>query len=189
MTDKEITDALWNREEAGLVAVMALCGARCRRIAGNILPERDAEEVVADTWLKIWQSVPPNRPQSYIAYACRITRNLAVNRYHHSKAACRRAGVLVDWEALTENPDLFETAAAADPTAQALEASELSAAVDRFLRALPKEDRVLWIRRYVYLESGDSLAAALHRSRGYIHVKLHRLRGKLMRYLKEEKWI
>ena len=39
MTDKEITDALWNREEAGLAAVMALCGARCRRIAGNILPE------------------------------------------------------------------------------------------------------------------------------------------------------
>lgn len=187
MTDKEITDALWRREEAGLAAVMELCGPGCRRIAGNILPEGDAEEVVADTWLKIWQSVPPNRPVSIAAYACRITRNLAVNRYHRNRAACRRPEALVDWAELTENPDLFETVSAADPTAEAVEAAETARAVDRFLRTLPKEDRVLFVRRYVYLEDGETLARTMGLSRGHIRVKLHRLRKKLRQMLEKEK--
>jgi len=187
MTDKEITDALWNRDEAGLAAVMELCGSRCRRIAGNILPEADAEEVTADTWLKIWQTIPPNRPVSLAAYACRITRNLAINRYHHSKAARRNTDILTDWTELTENPDLFETVSAADPTAEAAEAKELAHAIDRFLRTLPKEDRVLFVRRYVYLDTAEDLAETLHMTKGHIHVKLHRIRKRLMNYLKEEK--
>ena len=189
MTDTEIIEALWNRDEAGLSAVMSLCGARCRKIAGNIMPPADAEEVVADTWLKIWQSVPPNRPVSIAAYACRITRNLAINRYYHNKAACRRPEVLTDWEALTENPDLFETVQAADPTAESLEAAETAAAIDRFLRTLPEVDRVLFVRRFVYLEDTDALAERLCLTKGHIHVKLHRLRKKLRQMLEEEKLI
>ncbi|MBR4961971.1 MAG: sigma-70 family RNA polymerase sigma factor [Clostridia bacterium] len=187
MTDKEITDALWNREEAGLAAVMELCGSRCRKIAGNILPDTDAEEVVADTWLKIWQTIPPNRPVSLAAYACRITRNLAVNRYHHNKAARRTTDVLTDWETLTENPDLFETVQAADPVAESVQARELAQGIDRFLRMLPKEDRVLFVRRYVYLDTAEDLAETLHLTKGHIHVKLHRIRKRLMNYLMEEK--
>ncbi len=187
MTDTEILEALWNRDEAGLAAVMELCGARCRKIAGNILQPADAEEVVADTWLKIWQSVPPNRPVSLAAYACRITRNLAINRYHRNKAACRTTDVLTDWEALTENPDLFVAISAADPTAQSMEAAELAAEVDRFLRTLPEVDRVLFVRRFVYLEDTDALAERLCLTKGHIHVKLHRLRKKLRQMLEEEK--
>ena len=116
MTSDEIIKTIWCRDEAGLTAAMEHCGGLCRRIAGNILPEPDAEEVVADTWLQLWNSIPPNRPVSLTAYACRITRNLAVNRYHYNKAACRTREVLTDWEELTENPDLFETVSAADST-------------------------------------------------------------------------
>ncbi|MBE6615734.1 MAG: sigma-70 family RNA polymerase sigma factor [Ruminococcaceae bacterium] len=187
MTDREITEALWRRDEAGLAAVMELCGGRCRKIAGNILPDSDAEEVVADTWLKIWQSIPPNRPESIAAYACRITRNLAINRYYHNKAARRRPEALTDWMELTENPDLFETVQAADPTAESAEAAETAAAIDRFLRTLPVEDRVLFVRRFVYLEDTDALAQRLHLTKGHIHVKLHRLRKKLRQMLEEEK--
>lgn len=189
MTNEEIIDALWKRDEAGIAAAMEQYGAMSRRITRNILPEADAEEVAADVWLKLWDSVPPNRPASMGAYVCRITRNLALNRYHHNKAACRTPEALVDWTELTENPDLFETVSAADPTAESAEAAELSAAIDCFLRTLPREDRVLFVRRYVYLEETDTLAQAMHMTRSHIHVKLHRIRKRLLHYLKEEKWI
>ena len=189
MTSEEITEAIWNREEAGLAAAMEYCGGLCGRIAKNILPPADAEEVVADTWMRLWNSIPPNRPVSLRAYACRITRNQAVNRYHRNKAACRTPDVLTDWEELTENPDLFETVSAADPTAESAVSAELAEAVDRFLRGLKKEDRVLFIRRYVYLEDGDALAKHCGISRAHVHVKLHRIREKLKKYLKEGKYI
>ena len=189
MTSEEITEAIWNREEAGLAAAMETCGGLCGRIAQNILSPADAEEVVADTWMRLWNSIPPNRPVSLAAYACRITRNLAVNRYHHNKAACRRPDVLTDWAELTENPDLFETVSAADPTAELAEAKELAGAIDTFLRGLKKEDRVLFLRRYVYLEDGDTLAKHYGINRKHVHVKLHRIREKLKNYLREEKYL
>ena len=184
MTSEEITEAIWNREEAGLAAAMEICGGLCGRIAQNILSPADAEEVVADTWMRLWNSIPPNRPVSLCAYACRITRNLAVNRYHHNKAACRRPDVLTDWAELTENPDLFETVSAADPTAESAEAKELAGAIDTFLRGLKKEDRVLFLRRYVYLESVASLASRFHLKENHIAVKLYRARKKLKKVLR-----
>ena len=187
MTSKEITDALWRREEAGLAALMEQYGPLCRKIAGNILPAADAEEVVADVWFRVWNTVPPHRPVSLAAYVCRITRNLAINRYYHNKAARRRPEALTDWTELTENPDLFETVQASDPTAESAEAAETAAAIDRFLRTLPVEDRVLFVRRFVYLEDTDALAKRLHLTKGHIHVKLHRLRKKLRQMLEEEK--
>lgn len=189
MTNEEMVDALWRRDEAGLAAVMEACGAYCRRIAGNLLSPADAEEVVADVWMKLWNAIPPHRPDSMAAFACRITRNLAVNRYRKNRAACRNTDALVDWEELTENPDLFETVSAADPTAEQVEAAELSRAIDAFLRTLKQEDRVLWIRRYVFLEDGDSLAKRFGMSRGYVHVRLHRIRDKLKTYLEEGKYL
>ena len=185
MTTEEITDAMWRRDENALTAVMEQYGTLCSRIAGNILPSADAEEVVADTWMQIWNSIPPTRPASMMAYACRITRNLAINRYRRNKAACRTPEALVDWAALTENPDLFETAPAADPTAESIEAAELARAVDHFLRTQTKEDRVLFVRRYVYLEDGDALAGRCGKSRRYVHVRLHRIRKRLKKYLEE----
>ena len=189
MTNEEIVNALWNREEDGLAAAMEQCGPYCRRIARNILLPTDAEEVVSDTWMRLWSTIPPNRPASLVAYACRITRNLAVNRYHHNKAACRRPDMLTDWAELTENPDLFETVSAADPTAESAEAKELAGAIDTFLRDLKKEDRILFIRRYVYLEDGDTLANRSGINRRHVHVKLHRIREKLKNYLREGNYI
>ncbi len=187
MTSKEITDALWRREEAGLAALMEQYGPLCRKIAGNILPAADAEEVVSDVWFRVWNTVPPHRPVSLAAYVCRITRNLAINRYHRSRAACRTPDALVDWAELTENPDLFETVSAADPTAETAEAAELARAIDRFLRNLEPEDRVLFLRRYVYLDDTDALAKAVGIRSGTVRVRLHRLRKRLRKYLEEEK--
>lgn len=60
MTSEEIIRRLWDRDETVLGEIIAACGPLCRKIAGNILPSpEDAEEVTADTWLRVWNSIPP----------------------------------------------------------------------------------------------------------------------------------
>ena len=45
-------------------ATQAAYGAYCRAIALRILgSEEDTEECLADVWLRVWNAVPPERPE------------------------------------------------------------------------------------------------------------------------------
>ena len=48
---------------------------------------RDSEECVSDTWLTLWNQIPPKKPNPFKAYICRIIKNLSLKRYeyHHAK--------------------------------------------------------------------------------------------------------
>ena len=60
MEDVEIINLLWQREEMGLLELERKYRAYCNAIAMNILQSaEDAEECVSDTWMKIWNSIPP----------------------------------------------------------------------------------------------------------------------------------
>ncbi len=183
MTQEEIIAGLWMKNEDALEMMIRQYTPLCRKIAGGLLGREDTEEVLADTWMRVWDSIPPNRPASLGAYAGRITRNLTVNRYRMNHAACRDSDVLTDWEALTESPELFETVQYADPVAETVEEAALMEAVTAFLKTLKQNDRVLFVRRYYFLEDGNTLADLFGTNPHHIHVKLARLREKLRRYL------
>lgn len=189
MTQEEIIDGIESKNEEALDALIRQYTPLCRKIAGNLLGREDAEEVLADTWMRVWDSIPPNRPASLGAYVGRITRNLAVNRYRMNHAACRDSDVLTDWEALTESPDLFDTVQHADPVAETVEEAALMEAVAAFLETLKHDDRVLFIRWYYFLEDGNTLAALFGTNPHHIHVKLARLREKLRRYLERRHFL
>ena len=98
-----IIERLWRRDETVLADLAEAFGKLCRRIAANILHNReDSEEVVNDTWLRVWDSIPENRPDSLTAYTGRITRNLALSRFRQEHAACRNRDLEMPWEELTE---------------------------------------------------------------------------------------
>ena len=79
--DKRILKLLWDRQERGLEEMAAAYGQRLYGIAYNILGNRhDAEECVNDTYMALWNTIPPQRPDPLIAYACRVGRNIALNR-------------------------------------------------------------------------------------------------------------
>jgi len=190
MTNGDLIERLLRRDESVIGEVIALCEKMCRRIAWNILDcAEDTEEVLNDTWLKVWESIPPNRPTSLIAYTGRLTRNLALNRYRHTHRACRSRDALIDWETLTENPHLFEETVIEDPVAETVEAIELSRAIADFLRTLPTEERVLFIRRYWMLEDNDAISEGMGLRRGTVNVKLHRIRQQLRKYLERGNYL
>ena len=88
--DKRILKLLWDRQERGLEEMAAAYGQRLYGIAYNILGNRhDAEECVNDTYLALWNTIPPQRPDPLIAYACRVGRNIALNRLRSDSAQKR----------------------------------------------------------------------------------------------------
>ena len=75
----------------------------CTAIAGGILADRaDVEEVVADVWMQVWSSIPPNRPEHLRLYVGRIAQNLALNRLRDGRAAKRGGGADAVLEELSE---------------------------------------------------------------------------------------
>ena len=72
------------------------------------------------------------------------------------------------------------------PTELKLEAKELSAAINRFLHSLNREDRFLFVRRYWYADSVSDLAAMTNGSPNRISVRLFRIREKLKKTLMKE---
>ena len=101
MEDKQIISLFFQRSEQALIQIKEKYHALCLSIARRILPdERDAEECVGDVLLKIWNSIPPEQPDSLCAYLSRITRNTALDRYSYNHAEKRSTALTGAYEEL-----------------------------------------------------------------------------------------
>lgn len=184
MDEKQIINLLFARSENALTELSSKYGRLCTQLAANIVNDRqDAEECVNDTWLGVWNSIPPNNPESLISYVCRLTRNIAVKRYRHNTAAKRNSSydVVLD--------ELSECLASSQDVESEVNESLLTETIEGFLDSLKQIDRVLFIRRYYFSDSYAEIAAQCGLSEKNVSVKLTRLRNKLRNYLKERDYI
>lgn len=182
MDDNQIITLFLARDEQAIEAAQREYGAYCAAIAQNILDDRGAaEECVNDTWLKCWQSIPPQRPKSLKSFAGRIARNLALS-LRRAENAQKRGGGQVQL-ALDE---LSEVVSGGDTPEGALDRQAFRAALDGFLADLPERNRKLFLRRYWYLDSVEALARRFSMSRTQVTTTLHRLRQRLRVHLQQE---
>ena len=181
MEDSDIIQLYWDRSERAIAETSGKYGSFLWRIAWNILKSHgDAEECVNDTYLCVWNSVPPQQPNPLMTYVCSITRNLALKKYHASAAVKRNSYydvALEELETCLSVPDTAETA---------FSAKELAELLNRFLGALDRENRVIFLRRYWYADSVSAIAIRLRMSDNQVSVRLHRIRKKLKAYLRKE---
>ena len=64
MEDGEIVRLFFERSEQAVAEAMAKYKGYCTKIALNILYSReDAEECVNDAFMKLWEQIPPNKPE------------------------------------------------------------------------------------------------------------------------------
>ena len=182
MDDNEIIGLFFARDEGAIEAASREYGAYCAAIARGILDDQGAaEECVNDTWLKCWQTIPPQRPKSLKGYAGRIVRNLALSALR-AETAQKRGGGQVQL-ALDE---LSEVVSGGETPEGALDRQAFRAALDGFLAGLPERDRNLFLRRYWYLDSVEQLAKRFRMSRTHVTTTLHRLRQRLRVHLQQE---
>lgn len=181
MTDRQIISLFFARSEDAISALREKYGKLCRHVAMNILhSESDAEECESDTYLRVWDTVPPTDPDPLSPYVLRITRNLALDRYRYNHAARRYSGGDAP---LSEMEDILTTSCGAESEAMR---GELARCISDFLRKLRPEERKLFVRRYWYGEDMAALAGLFGLSENSAAVKLYRIRQKMKTYLEKE---
>lgn len=174
MDDTRIIALFWQRDECAVMEFTAshkrLCICAANEITGNL---HDAEECFNDTCMALWNTIPPQKPESLRAYALRICKNFALNLVK-AKSRQKRSAVLVELdECITENlPDM--------------ELSEIGATIDRFMETLPKREAVIFIRRYNCSQPIKDIAASFGMTENQVSKILAKLRKKLQKHLEKE---
>ena len=181
LKDHEIIDLFFERSEQAITELICKYGAATKKVASNILHNKqDIEECISDTYLHIWNRIPPETPQHLGAYVCRIARNVCLKRYHSDAALKRNSHYDVALE------ELEGTIPALSTVETEYDAKELTEYLNRFLEGLRLEDRYLFLRRYWYGDGITEIARNLNIPPHTASVRLFRLRQKLLTHLQKE---
>ena len=178
MTDGQIIDLLFRRSEAAIAGLQEKFGGLCKSIVSNILTDsRDIEECVSDTYLRVWNAIPPQKPDRLDAFLARIARNIALDRYDYNTAGARSANLTL----------AFEELAGCLPTGGSQENQvQFRQFINAFLRGLPMMTRIIFIRRYWYGESIAQIAEAFEYSEEKVKSTLFRTRNKMRQAMIKE---
>lgn len=180
MEDQRIIALLFARAEQALTALSEKFGKRLFATAKNILgDDGDAEESVSDTYLAIWNAIPPARPDPLTGYVLRVGKNTALKHLRRRTALKRQSNYELS---LDELGDILPE----NTLEQAIDARLLGQAIDQFLSTLSPEQRRLFLRRYWFGDSIPELSRALHVTENTVSVRLHRIRSQLRTYLNKE---
>ena len=180
MTDIQIIELYWNRNEDAIKETDAVYGRKLHTLADRIVQNfEDAQECVSDTYLKTWETIPPKRPEYFFAYIAKICRNFALGVLDW-KGAAKRKGEMV---ALTQEMEMCIP----DPQHERkMESEELGRLLNVFLESLSYENRVIFLRRYWYLDTVAEIANRYGFSESKVKTQLHRTRTKLHAFLAKE---
>lgn len=183
MEDREIIDLFFKRDEEGILRLEEQYKAYCGKIASQILSQReDVEEVLNDTWLSAWNAIPPERPSFLKAYCAKITRNAAINRVKMLGAKKRACDSFTESiEELADNVSL-----STNNVEEHIAEEDLVQAINTFLRALKKETRIFFVRRYFYHDDIKEIAERYGVTESKVKVSLHRTRNELKKKLQDE---
>ena len=180
MDDKTILDLLWQRSEQAIDALMERFGALLNRICMNILGNtQDAQECVSDTYLAVWNAIPPKRPQPLSPFVCRTGKNIALNRLRSNTAQKRNS----QYDLSLEELEPYLGTAALDETVSARELGEL---INGFLKTVKQDNRNIFLRRYWFGDSVITIASEMGMTENAVSVRLNRTREQLRDYLQKE---
>lgn len=181
MEDEKIIELYWERNQTAIAETEQKYGRYCGRIADNILYDReDVEECLNDTWLRAWNSMPEERPSILSAFLGAITRNLSLDRYRKKHAAKRGNGAV---SYIYE--ELSDCVSRTEPQVQ-VEFEELVHGINAFLQGLEEEHRVIFVRRYWYMDGIAAIAERFGISESKVKSSLFRSRKKLQEHLLRE---
>ena len=180
MEDSKIIELLFARNEDGIKHMDDTYGRRLFVLADNIVKnDQDAEESVSDTYMKVWDTIPPKRPMYLFAYLAKICRNFALKKLDWKAATKRNAEVV----SLTQEMESCIPDVARD---RELESRELGRILDAFLRTLSDENQMVFLRRYWYVDTIAEIAARYGISESAVQMRLIRTKTKLAQYLAKE---
>ncbi|MBR7162089.1 MAG: RNA polymerase sigma factor [Clostridia bacterium] len=182
MEDQEIVSLYWMRDESAIRETADKYGNYCYRIAYRILDNHeDSEESVNDTYIDAWNSMPPHKPILLSAFLGKITRRIAIDRWRRSRTEKRGGG-----EAVLVLDELSECLTGENDIETELERKRLAQTVNEFIQTLSAAERRIFVGRYFYMDSVESICKKFGFSESKVKSMLFRIREKLRVYLRKE---
>lgn len=180
MEDAKIIALFLSRDEQAVKETDNAYGGRLYSLSNRILNNReDADESVSDTYMEAWKSIPPKQPAYFYAFLASICRHLSLNRLDWRMAAKRNAELV----ALTQE---MESCIPDRRQESEIDRRELRRILTSFLDSLSKENRLIFLRRYLYVDSVAEIAQRYGMSESKVKTQLCRTRKKLHAYLEKE---
>ena len=180
MDDLSIIELYFARDEQAIKETDAKYGKLCHSIAYNILNNNeDSEECVNDTYIGVWNTIPPTRPNNFMAFVCRITRNLSLKRIEAMARQKRSQATIVSLDELAEVlPD--------ESIAYGISDEDIGKAISDFLRNEKEDVRNVFIRKYYFFDSIGDIAKRYGFTESKVKNMLYHTRNKLKEYLIKE---
>ena len=181
MEDQAIIALYLKRSEQAIVETDTKYGGYCYSIAYNILSNReDSEESVSDTYMAAWNTIPPRRPSFLNAFLGKVTRHISIDRWRKSSAKKRGGGeIILALEELENCVDVHNTE-------NTFERKELTRVLNQFLTSLPETERNVFLCRYWYMDSIQTISEYSGFSQSKVKSSLHRSREKIRKQLRRE---
>lgn len=138
--------------------------------------ERDAEECLNDVYMKLWGSIPPNRPISFRAYAVKIARNTAMTAFRRNNAEKRRSkGSVESFEGLTETA--FE-----DGSERTEKIREI---INSYLLSIDERKTYIFMSRYYFNKPIKEISQKLRCSESTVNKEINKIKIELKEKLTE----
>lgn len=179
MNDEQIIKMLFGRSEEAIRELEKQYGKLVRVMVGNVLSsEEDTGECVNDTWLAVWNTIPPQKPQSLAGYVCRISKNIALRRYRdeHRK---KRSGVIVALEEFAESLP-------GKTLEEDYDVQTLIEGINTYLGKQEKENRLIWLAYYWSGVSVKEISERMGMTKSAVTTRLSRTKKGMWEYLEKE---
>ncbi|MDD2221555.1 MAG: sigma-70 family RNA polymerase sigma factor [Clostridia bacterium] len=180
MDDNKIIELFFARDETAIKETAYAYGKKLECLSYGILKNiEDAKECINDTYLKAWNTIPPQKPTYFYAFIAKICRHLCFGKLDYKNAQKRNFEVVnLSDELMCCIPDKFSEIE--------LEDKAIGDILTAFLNTLSEDNRLIFMRRYWYCASVSEISKHYHISESKVKTSLHRTRKKLKAYLETE---
>ncbi len=182
MEDNIIVDLYLKRDQSAITETDNKHGGRMRTLSYRILGnESDVDEAMNDSYMKVWDSIPPHEPRGYLpAFLMRIVRCVSVDARRRRGIATRLYSEIAC--------ELDEIASDVDESEAMIDEMTFERNINEFLSLLNDDARRIFLLRYWRLEGTMDIALVMEKSESAVYMSLSRTRAKLRKYLEERKY-
>lgn len=178
MEDSDIIELFFTRSENAVAETKKKYGGFILSLAMRILKSKpDAEECENDTYMGVWEAIPPSKPVNFMSFIAKIARNQAIKKYDFINAEKRSPNGVVYLEELGDCIGGSEETSYSDCV--------LREAINAFLGSLNEETRRVFMLRYWYFASIREITERCGISKSKAESMLFRTRNKLKSFLEE----
>ena len=182
LEDDEIINLYWLRDERAIAETDKKYRKYLFSVAYDILHNAgDCEECINDTYVDVWNSIPPAKPNLLKSFITAIMRRIAINAYYKKSKKSS-----VPTEMTVSLSELEACVCSADTVDGQIDAERLGKVISNYLHTLSPRKRYIFIARYYSLEPIDKIAKELSLSRSSINKELSHIKEGLRKALESE---